>query len=204
MNGADERTTSSQRVIFGVYLVILNVLLVYLLLKFWPETTPPASDTVGLLPGGRWPLNVPPSRRYLLIVALAGALGSYVHLATSFAVYAGNRQLKASWVWWYVLRPFIGTGLAIILYFVVRGGLLAGNGSEEDLNLYGIAAIAGMAGMFSKQATDKLEEVFKSLFKTDKPSARKDPLKSDEPPTPPGAGDEHASVATPDPDAPPK
>ena len=36
---------------------------------------------------------------------------------------------------------------------------------------FGVAAIAGMTGMFSKQATDKLREVFETLFgvKDDRP-----------------------------------
>ena len=36
------------------------------------------------------------------------------------------------------------------------------------MNLYGLTAISGLVGMFSKQATTKLSEVFTTLFKTDK------------------------------------
>ena len=34
------------------------------------------------------------------------------------------------------------------------------------MNPFGIAALGGLAGMFSKQATDKLNEVFSTMFKT--------------------------------------
>jgi hypothetical protein len=34
------------------------------------------------------------------------------------------------------------------------------------INPFGIAALAGLVGMFSKQATDKLAEIFKALFRT--------------------------------------
>jgi hypothetical protein len=119
-------------------------------------------------------LSLPLETRYLLIVTLAGALGSYVHLATSFAEYVGNRAFLWSWGLWYFLRPFIGMALAVILYFAIRGGLITGTGGTETLNLYGVAALAGLAGMFSKQATDKLREVFENFFKTEKASVRGD------------------------------
>lgn len=97
---------------------------------------------------------------------LIGALGSFIHAATSFATYVGNESLKESWMWWYVLRPFMGMALALIFYFVLRGGMLSGGAKAEDISLFGIAAVAGLVGMFSKQATDKLEDVFDNLFKT--------------------------------------
>ncbi len=162
---------------FGIYLIVLNLVLMYVLVKIWPgKMPPPDTETVSLLWGmPAFPLLL--ETRYLLIVALAGALGSFIHLATSFADYVGNRDFRPSWIWWYILRPFIGMALALILYFVVRGGLIAGNSSAGNLSPYGVAAIAGMAGMFSRQATDKLQEVFSNLFKTDKPPTRADKLR---------------------------
>lgn len=67
--------------------------------------------------------------------------------------------------------------LPLILYFAVRGGLITGNAGAQNLSLYGVAAVAGSAGMFSKQATDKLREVFETLFKTTQPPERADELK---------------------------
>ncbi len=160
---------------FGAYLIVLNVVLLFTLLKIWPTTVPlePAREVVAF---GRT-FAMPPERTFLVIALLAGALGSYIHLATSFADYAGNRQLVGSWLWWYTLRPFIGMALAVIMYFVVRGGLILPTTSPEGLSPYGVAAIGALAGMFSKQATDKLREVFENLFKTDKPTDRADKLK---------------------------
>lgn len=149
---------------FGIYLIILNLALLYVLVKIWPGRIPPVAE------------DMPAETRYLLIVVVAGALGSYIHLATSFADYVGNRRLVGSWGWWYVLRPFIGTALAVIVYFVVRGGLITGSSGAGSLSPYGVAAIAGLSGMFSKQATDKLREVFENLFKAEKPPDRVDKL----------------------------
>jgi len=102
----------------------------------------------------------------LVMVVITGALGSFVHTATSLADFVGRRRDKASWVLWYLLRPFIGSALAVALYFVLRGGLLGGSQAATVPNPYGFAAVAVMAGMFAKQATDKLNEVFDNLFRT--------------------------------------
>ena len=58
--------------------------------------------------------------------------------------------------------------LAIIFYFVLRGGLLATSVQPDQISPFGIAALAGLVGMFSKQATDKLRELFDNLFKTER------------------------------------
>jgi hypothetical protein len=86
-------------------------------------------------------------------------------LATSFVDFAGNRQLMNSWEWWYVPRPFIGSTLAVIVYFAIRGGLIAGASDAENLSPYGVSALAGLTGLFSKQATEKLKEILENLFK---------------------------------------
>jgi hypothetical protein len=110
--------------------------------------------------------------RLMLIVLFTGALGSFIHAATSFVDYVGNKRFVPSWTGWYLLRPFIGGALALLLYFVVRGGFITGTALPEAsadaasfINPFGIAALAGLAGLFTKQATDKLNEVFTTLFR---------------------------------------
>src|SRR5207248_5213807 len=86
--------------------------------------------------------------RLILLVMLAGAIGSYVHAASSLVDYLGNRTLVSSWVWWYLLRPFIGMMLALIFYFGFRGGFITGGvntggeGAANFINPFGIAATA--------------------------------------------------------------
>ncbi|HVO89818.1 MAG TPA: hypothetical protein VMV45_14850, partial [Casimicrobiaceae bacterium] len=110
--------------------------------------------------------------RLILLVLCAGALGSFIHAGTSFVDYIGNRAFVRSWLWWYLLRPFIGAVLALLIYFVIRGGFVTGTGLPAEaasaasfINPFGIAALAGLSGLFSKQATDKLNEVFSTLFR---------------------------------------
>jgi len=116
--------------------------------------------------------NPPLDVRLILLVLCAGALGSVIHATTSFIDYVGNRTLVTSWLLWYLLRPFIGAALALILYFLLRGGFMTGTAQPADaavaaslINPFGVAALAALAGLFTKQATDKLNEVFSTLFR---------------------------------------
>lgn len=104
--------------------------------------------------------------RLILLILLAGALGSCIYAATSFATYAGNRKLISSWLWWYLLRPFIGGPLALIFYLVIRGGFLTTGADATSLSIYGITGLSALVGMFSKNAIDKLQEVFETLFRS--------------------------------------
>jgi len=101
--------------------------------------------------------------RYLVLVIFAGALGAFIHAAQSFASYVGNEKFVRTWMWWYLLRPFTGAALALAVFLVFRGPLLSDSGRLSDA--YGIAAVAVLAGMFSKQATGKLNELFNVLFR---------------------------------------
>lgn len=173
---APQQLSSPLVVRLTVYIISLSFVLFYLLIRIWPGTVPPeASSKISLAWSGRMQFTIGLETRYMLIVLLSGALGSYIHLATSFADYVGNRTLKPCWEVWYLLRPFIGAALAIIVYFVVRAGLITGSGAQQ-MSLYGVAATAAMCGLFSKQATDKLQAVFEEAFRTKHGVKRADPL----------------------------
>jgi hypothetical protein len=212
-------------------LVALSIGVIKYIVILWPSS----SGDVGLRLCG---MDINTEKRYFLLVALGGVLGSFVHIATSFVDYLGNKQIVISWVPWYLMRPFIGASLAIIFYMLLRGGIVstqaiststdqrtmevkkvkpvlpgqtpAGGDSLADtlgkkpavkqapvisetaakqtieterkpdpplpFNPFGIMAIACLTGMFSKQAADKLREVFESLFNIKKPSERTDKL----------------------------
>ena len=151
----------------GLYQVVFALALMGLLFALWPERPAKDAPWIRQLQIGDWKREIGDDARLILIVLCAGALGSYVHAATSFASYVGNRRLMLSWAWWYVLRPFIGMALALIFYFVVRGGLMSTGAAASDMSVFGVAAVAGLVGMFSKQATDKLRELFDNLFRTE-------------------------------------
>ena len=85
-------------------------------------------------------------------------------MASSFAAHCAHRDFKVSWLWWYSMRFVVGTGLGLLLYVALRGGLFSGDFTTKQVNPYGIAAVAGLTGMFSKQATDKLAQLFDVAF----------------------------------------
>jgi len=174
-------------ILLGVPFWMLGGALVYGLLAIWPAvaaatgeqpvtTEPPATtepsataessngEEISFL--GLFSYTATSDTALILLVVFASALGSYVHAATSFGDYVGNRELRRSWTWWYLLRFWVGIAIALLFYFALRGGFLVADGSSSDLNPYGIAALAGMTGLFSKQATDKLNEVFVTAFRT--------------------------------------
>jgi hypothetical protein len=138
------------------------------------ETLRQAEDQYVAVAGGR--ASMPRDLNLLILTLALGALGAFLHAAKSFASFAGNRTLTASWTWWYVLQPFVGSTLALLFYLVIRGGLFANAAGPSAINPYGIAAVSGLVGMFSKQATDKLSELFSTLFQTGADAARKDKL----------------------------
>lgn len=160
-------------ILFGFYFVVFTLVCLYLLFGIWPSSF--AWERLRI-PGLPFTVPLDGELRLLLISVLAGALGSFVHAATSFATYLGNRNLIRSWAFWYLLRPFIGMTLALILYLVVRGGFLAPQANAGMISPYGVGAVSALAGMFSKQVADKLKEVFENLFPSEQDEIREDKL----------------------------
>jgi hypothetical protein len=103
----------------------------------------------------------------LLLVLIVGALGACLHALTSLSEYVGTKKFKESWALWYILRPFVGATLSILFYFVVRGGLFDQSRATGG-KFYGLIALAGLVGLFSKQALYKLSDLFDVLFKSEK------------------------------------
>jgi hypothetical protein len=151
----------------GVLFLVGGALLVSALINLWPIVDRNANAPKDVVLGwGIYTAHVTKSTGLLMLAILMGAIGGYIHAATSFVSYTGNRQFKASWGWWYALRAFIGAALALIAYFALRAGFLNSGTSTATIDPYGVATIAALTGLFSKQATDKLEEVFNVAFRT--------------------------------------
>ena len=147
--------------------MLLGATLIYSLIQIWPAVQA-GKDAAKL--DASTPItwfgrhySPTPETALLLIVVLAGALGAFLHVATSFSDYVGNRRLMRSWTWFYVLRPLVGAALAVIFYFAILGGLFTSQGTSA-LNPYGIAALSALVGLFSKQATNKLQQIFDTAF----------------------------------------
>jgi hypothetical protein len=102
--------------------------------------------------------------RLLWIVILAGGLGSLVHALRSVYWYVGNRNLVWSWFGKYLLIPFSGSALAVVFYFVIRGGFFSPQSGFSQTSPFGFAAMAALVGLFSEPAVFKLKQVAETVF----------------------------------------
>ncbi|HET9557658.1 MAG TPA: IPT/TIG domain-containing protein, partial [Actinomycetota bacterium] len=111
-------------------------------------------------------LQVDREARLFIVVALAGALGGLLYALRSLTWYAGNRNLKYSWMMTYYLQPIVGAGLATITYVVLRGGLVVvtTQASPDVVNPFGFAAFGALVGLFSAQAAEWLKRIFEQVF----------------------------------------
>ncbi|MBL7694890.1 MAG: hypothetical protein JNK91_08590 [Ferruginibacter sp.] len=203
-----------------LFFMALCIILIACIISDWPPSQ-------GFL-FRKFKLNY--EQQLILLVAIGGALGAFVHVATSFTDYLGSQQFEKSWIPWYLMRPFIGATLALSFYFLLRGGLININvdsaqvagqyasvqdsvlyihvdtttgvpktpvrsssdslagfrriGAERmpqrpdrmPINPFGVTAISILAGLFSRQAVDKLREIFENLFLTKEKVERANPL----------------------------
>ncbi|NOU19669.1 MAG: hypothetical protein HOO91_19095 [Bacteroidales bacterium] len=109
--------------------------------------------------------NPIPGSSLLLLIILIGALGSSLHGIVSISYHIGNGKFSTTWSTWYLLRPFAGGVLSLVFYLVIRAGFYK---EFHNANFYTILALSGLVGMFSKQALNKLSELFDFIFKSDK------------------------------------
>jgi hypothetical protein len=157
--------------VLTVLLAVVVIVAFDILLSIWPPEAPagvaqvPAANPPVPILWGVISVTLTANARLMFIAILMGIIGAMVHAMTSFADFVGNKRLVKSWLPWYFLRPLIGGGLALFFYVTFRAGLLT-TATDSNVNPFGIAALGGLAGMFSKQATDKLNEVFSTMFKT--------------------------------------
>ncbi|MFT7463079.1 MAG: hypothetical protein ACI9EF_001421 [Pseudohongiellaceae bacterium] len=157
----------------AAYLSVVNLFFLCAVVITWPDPPVDASNPpVGL------------ETSLLLLCLYSGGLGACIHALQSFATFMGNRQLSASWVLWYILRPLTGMSLAFMAFVILRIGLLSS--SAGNINPSGIAAIGGLAGLFSKRALQKLAEVSDTVFRVEHPQQEKDGLKLGSPQAPKG------------------
>lgn len=140
------------------------------------DVPPPAQETVAhvVYAGSRDNL-IHINTLLLIMVGVAGFLGSMIHLSASFTSYIGAGKFRKSWILWYCVKPFTAAALAIAVYFVFRGGFLNASDDSSNINIYGLMTISILSGLFTDRTTLKLKEVFEVLFrpKDDRPDQLK-------------------------------
>jgi len=168
--------------ILSAFLVLMVVLCLCGLVILWP-TPIPAGQSDENIPSPVtvlvWTFKIYDEVRLLLIVSLAGTLGTLVHEIRSLFWYIGGRALIRSWIAKYLMQPFAGTALAVVFYLVIRGGFFSPQAGFKQTSPFGFAAMAAMVGMFSEQAVLKLKEVAETFLAKPKPGDNAKPQDAD-------------------------
>jgi hypothetical protein len=157
-----------QRRIIGVSLVIATLLLLIELVSLWPAVAAATDGENSPVPATPLLLGVSHTDLdadvvLIAMVLVVGALGALVGVSRRFLYYAIRDELTVRDAWSYVMRPFQGSMLALIVYFTLRGGYL-GQDQTAPVNPYGVAALSALVGLFTRHAVSKLTDVFDTLF----------------------------------------
>ena len=99
----------------------------------------------------------------LLFVIMCGALGSMIHYVSSMVTFVGNRTFRSSWFWFYISRPFVGGGLAVIFFFALGSGVINGASGNQFMQL---GLISALVGLFSDKAVKKLSDLLDVILAT--------------------------------------
>jgi hypothetical protein len=133
----------------------LGCTLLYTLVALWPAAQAAGLPTAGAATPVHWfGLSWAPSggTAVLLLVVSAGASGACLEAIVSFADRAGNRTLERGWLRQSLMRVAAGASVAAVVYLVLHLALFAG----ADVNPAGVAALSGLAGLCTRQATLRL------------------------------------------------
>ena len=96
------------------------------------------------------------------MLIMAGALGGCIHAMRSLYWYAGQRELRWSWLPMYFALPFIGAAMAMLFSLLIVAGFVSDTAGRSQ-SLF-IIAVAGLVGMFSQQASLKLTDIANAFF----------------------------------------
>lgn len=156
------------------YIAVMLSFTLWVLVRIWPD----GSDEQLTL----CTFSIHTESRYLLAIITSGTIGALSETAYSFIRYVGTRQFRLSWAMWYLLKPLIGASLALVIYLLVRGGFFAGSAQPQDINLFGLAGLACLAGLNSKEMLEKLESLAKQVLITPQADQKRlsDDLKSED------------------------
>lgn len=108
--------------------------------------------------------SVGPEVGLLSVMMLAGMIGACIYSLYAVSLHLGSYEdFNKTWTGWYLTRPWIGAGLALGVYVLIRGGLLT-MGSISTVSLLGLAGFSILTGLFTEQVLHKLNDLADTLF----------------------------------------
>jgi len=157
------------------FLAFVAIAALFVLLAIWPKTVTnnPGNVTSYNYTRPFFGLasepNANPELDLLLVVICSGIIGAIVQTLASLVQHKSASDLGARWEGWYYSRPPLAIGLALMVYFLVRGGLLSLStvslgADPTHINVFAVAAVSAIAGMFTDEANKRLGKVVDALF----------------------------------------
>lgn len=164
----------------GVYLSLATLVALLSAISIWPavesvtnadgEATSAAAPVAGqaaevvqvaIFPRVSVPFS--PGQAVLVFALAMGAAGGGLAGLRALAEHRAAEDFKTSYTWWYVIRPLIGAGLAVIVYLILRAGLV-GAAPTTVLNAFGVGSVAALSGLFAQNVLVRLNLVIEALF----------------------------------------
>jgi hypothetical protein len=161
---AGEHFPSETTVVVGIWLVVLAAvsaagLLLTLDTSCWPAWLKKCFENL-------------PDFTNAVATMLGASVGSIITTILGYLEHASEKKdFERAYAPWHVGWPLMGMLLGLVFYFLLRGGLLAvvpNNAKPEDLSAPALAGVGALVGLFSKDAIEKLREVFSTLLSTEK------------------------------------
>lgn len=157
--------------LFGLFGPVVVGWALYVLVELWPslgQTSATARQQVPIGFGADWRLSR--EQAFLVLAALGGLLGGVVY---TIGIYANRRSTgtarpaDANWYW---VRCFVGAGLGVTMYALLRAGVFVLSGSStagsEPPSAFAALALALVAGLFTDKVLVKLNEIAGNFFTT--------------------------------------
>jgi hypothetical protein len=163
--------TSNDKIVAGFmipYTFVLFILSLWALVSVWPKTSAQMvlnstkSMNITIIPFHTY--SVGPEVGLISVMMLAGMIGACIYSLYAMSLHLGPYEdFNMTWTGWYLMRPWIGAGLAFGVYVLIRGGLLT-MGSISSVSLLGLAGFSILTGLFTEQVMHKLNDLADTLF----------------------------------------
>ena len=165
----------------AVYTGVLFLIAMWLLVSVWPKTqleyNLTMARTVSIF-GTATSYSLGPETLLLIVMIFSGVVGACIFSAFAISHHLGQyKDFDKSWTAWYLLRPLIGAGLAVVINLLLRSSLFTVGSGSQSLNIVGLSGVAALAGVFSEEAIKKLNEIADAMFG----KVAKKPSKQDSP-----------------------
>jgi len=165
----DARKLAVVTVAVGCWQAALAVGAVLATLAWWPLAEVTSSVQLGRM-------TLSPFLGCLLLGVAGSVAGSLVHTITIFGSRTGRNTFEASYVWWYLLRPFSAALLGLVVVSAVHSGILVLGGGSGKSGAVMAYITGGLAGMFTDAVLQKLRGVLGATSTEKKASEQSVPL----------------------------